>query len=163
LLLGALPEEPPSAGAVRVDAHQGLWRVQYRGIRPSEGKRIWVMANFLWARGGLCPRPLGVWHRGDQTVLLLERRSGAQSLAQCPDRHRALAATRILLDRLLALAEICDPPHPDALLIHQREGSALRAALAAPQGVCLVGKPARDRRERVSELIHSLRQEMRKT
>ncbi|GAG42729.1 unnamed protein product, partial [marine sediment metagenome] len=92
LLLDALPEEPPLERSVCVDAIEGFWRVRYGGVRRSEGRRIWVMANFLWARGGLCPRPLAAWRRGDRTVLLLERRPGAHSLAQCPGHRRALPA-----------------------------------------------------------------------
>ena len=138
-LLEALPEERASRAAVRVEAVEGLWRVHYGGVRRSEERRIWVTANFLWARGGLCPRPLGAWRRGDQTVLLLERRPGAQSLDQWPDRRRALAAARILLDRILALAEIREPPLPGGLLIEEGEGSALRASLAAPHGVRVTG------------------------
>jgi hypothetical protein len=157
-LLDALPEEPPLAGSACVDAVEGLWRVRYGGVRQSEGKRIWVMANFLWARGGLCPRPLAAWRRSDQTVLLLERRPGAQFLDQCPDRRRALPAVRVLLDRVLALAEIRQPPSPETLVIDKREGSALRASLAAPDAVRLLRRPGRDRRERVSELIHALRE-----
>jgi hypothetical protein len=156
-LLEALPEERLSASAVRIDAGERLWRVRYGGLRQSEAKRIWVMANFLWARGGLCPRPLGTWRRGDQAVLLLERQPEAQSLDQCPDHRRALAAARVLLDRLLALAEIREPLLPQGLVIERREGSALRASLAAPHGVCLVRNPGRKRRERVAELIHTLR------
>ncbi len=157
-LLEALPEERASAGAVRIDACEGLWRVQYGGVRKSEGRRIWALANFLWARGGLSPRPLGAWRRGDQTVLLLERRSGAQSLDQCPDHRRPLAAARVLLDRLLALAEIREPPPRAGLVIERREGSALRASLAAPHGVFLVRSSGRKRRERVSELIRALQE-----
>jgi len=157
-LLEALPDEPPAEGAVCVVAGEGLWRVRYGGIRQSEGKRIWVMANFLWARGGLCPRPLAAWQRGDQTVLLLERSAGAQSLDQCSDRRQALAAVRILLDRVAALGEIREPPLPGALVIEERKGSVLHASLAAPHGVRRVGNPGRKRRERVSELIHALRE-----
>jgi hypothetical protein len=156
-LLEALPEGRASGAQVRVEAVGELWRVHYGGLRRSEGERIWVKANFLWARGGLCPRPLGAWNRGDQTVLLLERRAGAQPLSQCPDRRRALAAARILLDRILALAEIREPPAPESLLIEKREGSALRASLAAPNGVRVTGRVPSDRRERGSELMNALR------
>jgi hypothetical protein len=156
-LLEALPEESSSAGEVRVDEADGLWRVQYGGIRHSEGKRIWVTANFLWARGGLCPRPLGALRRGDQMILLLERRSAEQLLGRCSDRAAALAAVRILLDRITALGEIRLPPLPGTLLIEKREGQPPRASLAAPHGVRLPRYPDPKRRERVSELIRALR------
>jgi hypothetical protein len=155
-LLEALPEEQLSAGAVRVDRSEGLWRVHYGGVRRSEGKRIWATANFLWGRGGLCPRPLGAWRRGDQTVLFLERRPGARPLDQCPDSRQALAAVRVLLDRVLALAEIRGPLLPEGLVIESRDGSAPRASLAAPQGVFPVRRSAPGRRERVSELVRGL-------
>ena len=157
-LLGALPEERVSAGTIRVDALGALWRIRYGGIRPSEGRRIWVTANFLSARGGLCPRPLGAWSRADQTVLLLERRPGSQPLSQCPDHRRALAATRVLLDRVVALAEVREPPLPEALVFESGEGAGLRASLLAPHGIRVGRTPGRGRRERVSELIQSLRE-----
>jgi hypothetical protein len=156
-LLEALPEARASGAPVRVEAMGKLWRVHYRGFRRSAGRRIWVTANFLWARGGLCPRPLGAWRRGSQMVLLLERRAGAQPLDQWPDRGRALAAARVLLDRILAMAEIREPPLPESLLIEQGDGSALRASLAAPHGVHVTGVVMDQRRERSSELIRPLR------
>jgi hypothetical protein len=156
-LLDALPEERPRAGAVRIDALDDLWRVHYSGLRRSEARRIWVMANFLWTRGGLCPRPLGTWSHGDQTVLLLERRTGAQPLGQCADAPRAQAAVRILLDRILALAEIREPPLPESLLVEKQEGLALRASLAAPHGVRAVGTPGRERGRSGSRRARSLR------
>jgi hypothetical protein len=156
-LLGALPEERISAGTMRVDALGALWRVHYGGIRPSEGRRIWVTANFLSARGGLCPRPLGAWSRGDQTVLLLERRPGSLPFSQCPDHRRALAATRVLLDRVLAMAEVREPPLPEALVVESCEGPGLRASLLAPHGIRVGRTPYSGRRERVSELVQLLR------
>jgi tRNA A-37 threonylcarbamoyl transferase component Bud32 len=156
-LLEALPEGRASGAQVRVDAVGDLWRVQYSGLRRSQGRRIWVTANFLWTRGGLCPRPLGVWSRGDQMVLLLERRAGVQPLTQCPDRRSGLAAVRVLLDRILALGEIREPPLSESLLIEKGEVSALRASLAAPHGVRVTGRVPSDRRERGSELINALR------
>jgi hypothetical protein len=156
-ILEALPEDDPSAGEPRADAAEGLWRVQYL-VRESEGERIWVMANFLWARGGLCPRPLGALRRGERMVLLLERRSGEQLLDQCPDRTAALAAAHVLLDRVAALGEIREPPLPGAVVVERREGSAPRASLAAPHGVRLVRRPDPRRRERVTELLQALRE-----
>lgn len=156
-LRDALPEQLPRAGAVHIEAVEDLWRVRYTGLRRSEGRRIWVMANFLWTRGGLCPRPLGTWSRGDQTVLLLERRAGTQLLSQCADARRAQAAVRILLDRILALAEIREPPLPESLLIERPEGLALRASLAAPHGVRAVGTPGHKRGQFGSRSSCSLR------
>jgi hypothetical protein len=155
-LLEALQEERPSGVAPSIEADAGLWRVHYGEVRPSEGRRIWVMANFLWSRGGLCPRPLAVWRRGDRTLLLLERQPGSESLDRYPDRPAALAAIRILLDRLLTLAEIREPLPPESLVIERREGSAPRASLAAPHGVFLLRSPRRKRREDASELMRAL-------
>jgi len=131
----ALPNERPRAGAGSIEAVEDLWRIHYTDLRRSEGRRIWAMANFLWTRGGLCPRPLGTWSRGDETILLLERRPGARPLGQCADHRRAEAAVRILLDRIRALAEIREPPPPEGLLVESQEGLAPRASLAAPHGV----------------------------
>jgi hypothetical protein len=158
VLVAALPEELASAGNPSIDTSEGLWRVQYAGIRRSEARRIWATANFLWARGGLCPRPLGAWHRGNQTVLLLEQGPDAKPLDQCPDPRRALAAARVLLDRLLALAEIREPLPPEGLVIERQRGSALRASLAAPHAVFLGRVAGQMRRERVSELICALQE-----
>jgi tRNA A-37 threonylcarbamoyl transferase component Bud32 len=156
-LVEALPKTRDSGVPVRVDAAGDLWRVHYSGLRRSEARRIWVTANFLWARGGLCPRPLGAWCRGDRAVLLLERRDGVQPLDRCSDRSKGLAAVRILLDRILAVAEIREPPPPEGFLVGTREGSALRASLAAPHGVQVTGTASGERRARRAELERSLR------
>jgi tRNA A-37 threonylcarbamoyl transferase component Bud32 len=153
----ALPETRASGAPVRLDPVGDLWRVHYGGLRRSEGKRIWVTANFLWTRGGLCPRPLGLWSLGDQTVLLLERRAGVQPLPQWPDRPGGLVVVRVLLDRILALGEIREPPLPETLLIERREASELRASLAAPHGVHVTGTPGRHRRKQLGELIGPLK------
>jgi hypothetical protein len=155
-LLEAIPDRRASGAAIRIEAVEEFWRVHYGGLGRSDGERIWVTANFLWSRGGLCPRPLGAWTRGDQTVLLLERRADARPLSLCPDHRRALAAAGVLLDRILALAEIREVPRSEWLLIEKDKDSALRASLAAPHGVRLVRKPGQRRRERVVKLIHSL-------
>jgi hypothetical protein len=156
-LLDALSGAQTTSGSpIRVEAMDEFWRVHYLGLRASAGRRIWVTANFLWARGGLCPRPLGAWSRGDQTVLLLERRAGARQLDRCPDRTRALAATRVLLHRILTLAEVREPLLPEAVLLEQGEGSALRASLVAPEGVHVMGSAGSQRRERVEELVSPL-------
>jgi tRNA A-37 threonylcarbamoyl transferase component Bud32 len=152
-LIGALPKTREPGVPVRVDAAGDLWRVHYSGLRRSEARRIWVTANFLWARGGLCPRPLGAWCRGDRAVLLLERGDDVQPLDRCPDRSKGLAAVRVLLDRILAMAEIREPPPPEGLLVGTQEGSALRASLADPRAVHLPGEASGQRRERVAELL----------
>jgi tRNA A-37 threonylcarbamoyl transferase component Bud32 len=157
-LVGALPKTRDPEVPVGVDATGDLWRVHYSGLRPSEARRIWVTANFLWARGGLCPRPLGEWCRGDRAVLLLERRDDVQPLDRSPDRSKGLAAVRVLLDRILAMAEIQEPPPPEGLLIETQEGSALRASLAAPHAVQLTGKASARRRARSAELIRALQE-----
>lgn len=156
VLLEALSGLGRSSSPVQVEAAGELWRVHYGGLRSSAGRRIWATANFLWARGGLCPRPLGAWSRGDLTVLLLERRPGARRLDQCPDRPRALAATRVLLDRVLALAEIREPPLPESLLVEEGEDSSLRAFLASPHAVHVTGAAPRSRRERIATLLQNL-------
>jgi hypothetical protein len=141
-LRDALPEERPRAGAVYIQALEDFWRIHYSGVRRSEGRRIWAMANFLWSRGGLCPRPLGTWSRGDQTILFLEQRPGAQPLGQCADDRRAHAAVRILLNRIRALAEIREPPLSESLLLEPQDGLAPRASLTAPHGVLPLGRRA---------------------
>jgi hypothetical protein len=155
-LLAALPGERPGRGATCVEAIEGLWRIRYGGLRRDEGRRIWVTASFLWSRGGLAPQPLGIWQGVDQTVLLLERRAGVEPLAHWPDRRRALAAARTLLDRILALAEIREPPAPEGLLIEPRDGTSLRASLATPHGVVVTGAPPSDRRGRARRLLAAL-------
>jgi tRNA A-37 threonylcarbamoyl transferase component Bud32 len=155
--LEALPEERLPEGVVCVEPCDGRWRTRYGGVHRSEARRIWATANFLWARGGLCPRPLGAWQRGDQTVLLLERRPGARSLDHWPDSRQALRAIRVLLDRVLALAEIRGPLLPEGLVIESRDALAPRASLAAPHGVFPVERSSPERRKRVSELLRGLR------
>jgi len=157
-LIGALPRRRDPGGPLCVDAAGELWRVHYSGLRRSEAKRIWVTANFLWTRGGLCPRPLGAWCSADRMVLLLERRGGEVPLDRSPDQRRGLAAVRTLLSRILAVAEIREPPPPEGLLVGTQEGSTLRASLAAPHAVHLTGKASGRRRARASELVRALQE-----
>ena len=128
-LLEALPEARPSGAAVRVEAMDEFWRVHYGGLRQSEGRRIWVTANFLWARGGLCPRPLGAWSRGDQTVLLLERRAGAQATGPVPRPDPGPGRRPHPSGPHPALAEIREPPLPGDPL---DRGSARARRFAPP-------------------------------
>ena len=156
LFTSGIPEARASGAPVRVEAMGELWRVHYNGFRRSEGRHIWVTANFLWARGGLCPRPLGAWSRGHQMVLLLERRAGAQPLGQWPDPDRALAAAPRPSGPDPRDGRDPRAAAPGGLLIEEVEGSPPRASLAVPHGVHVTGTTPGDRRERSSELIRSL-------
>jgi tRNA A-37 threonylcarbamoyl transferase component Bud32 len=155
-LYGVLAESRALGDPLRVEGPAQLWRVDYGGLRRPEAKRVWATANFLWDRGGLCPKPVALCSRGDHTVLLLERRAEVQLLPHCPERRKGLAAVRILLDRILAWGEIQEPLLPESLLIESRDGSAPRASLVAPAGVRVTGKAGGDRRARASELLDSL-------
>jgi hypothetical protein len=143
------------AAASRAGAGGPLFRVDAPGASFRRGRRLWVAANALAARG-LGPEPLALLHHDRHATLFLARPADAVTLREHPEPLRAQAELTVLLDRVLCLGALSGQLDPGLVAFAGDPFARRRALLLAPQGVRLGACSGRDRARRARQLASEL-------
>ena len=139
----------PAAGAARVEADGGVWRVVYRRLSGPCSRRLWARANTLAARG-LAPVPLALLSDHRLTLLVIEPGAGAQALGAlaCGVAERR-AAARLLIE-LEAIGELRGELALEDFAVLRAGGGRLRAQLVAPHAFRFGGRSGGSRSRAVA-------------
>ncbi|MGI9430901.1 MAG: lipopolysaccharide kinase InaA family protein [Myxococcota bacterium] len=94
----------PARGAVSYRNTGDWWAVDH-AIAGREARRTLAIAELLWRRGGLGPRPLAQLSRGPRTLTIFSGGLPARS-SSLPNPAARLPSLTVQLDRLLALGRL---------------------------------------------------------
>jgi hypothetical protein len=113
-------------------AGDGYWDLACGNRSERDARRIWAVANFLWDRGALCPRPRFLLRRRGETFLRLEREPRALLLAEAGGGDAARRAVCVLLERLTSMGEVAPALDPRDVAVLESRTGVLRAQLVDP-------------------------------
>jgi hypothetical protein len=132
------------------------WILDYGPVSESAARRVWAIANTLWAWGALVPRPIFLARRAGAVMLGLARESSARVLSGSTDPGATANALIVLLDELGSVGEIDPAIRPDDIAVVPSAEGTLRAVLLAPHRFRFRRRPARDHHARARAMTRAL-------
>ncbi len=122
------------------------WVMRYTNLSSRAARALWSAANTLEIHGRLTPSPIALLRRGTTTLLLSQKYPASLTLADVASNPNAVAATRVLLDRLLTLGELTRELSSDAIALEPRSPESasgtptFRATLLDPYALRFVAR-----------------------